>query len=147
MLVAISLSFKNRLIDGLSSFIPSVEGFRSTPYWDVSRWSWGYGTAAPGETGTITREQAFTEMLTYLLTDYETLRPLVTRHLSINQWVALLSFSYNLGVGNAKKIVPLINAGDDTDLANEWMQYVHAGGVVDPDLVNRRSKELSLWVS
>ena len=59
--VAWFVMFKTRLINKLAYFIPLVEGFRSTPYWDVKRYSWGYGTAAPGPTGTITREKAFAE--------------------------------------------------------------------------------------
>lgn len=139
--------FKTRLINKLASFIPSVEGFRSTPYWDVSRYSWGYGTKAPGASGTITREQAFADMLTYLLSDYELLKGKIHRHLSVNQWAALLSFAYNLGNDDAVDMVPYINAGDDTALSEQWMKYVHAGGVVNSELVQRRKKELSLWNS
>lgn len=139
--------FKIRLINKLATFIPSVEGFRSTPYWDVTRYSWGYGTAAPGSTGTITREQAFADMLTHLLADYVKLSARITRVLTVNQWAALLSFSYNLGDGNAYNLVPLINAGDDTALETKWAKYVYAGGVVNPDLVVRRGREWRLWVS
>lgn len=139
--------FKIRLINKLASFIPSVEGFRSTPYWDVTRYSWGYGTAAPGSTGTITREQAFADMLTHLLADYVKLSARITRVLTVNQWAALLSFSYNLGEGNAYNLVPLINAGDNTALKIKWAKYVYAGGVVNPDLVERRGKEWDLWIS
>lgn len=139
--------FKTRLINKLASFIPSVEGFRSTPYWDVSRYSWGYGTKAPGSTGTITRDQAFTDMVTYLLSDYEILKKHVTRSLNANQWAALLSFSYNLGYDDAIDIAPYINAGDDTVLTTQWMRYVHAGGEVNQELEKRRTKELALWFS
>lgn len=147
LLIGSVMTFKTRLINKLAAFIPSVEGFRSTPYWDVSRYSWGYGTRAPGATGHITREQAFADMLTYLLADYDILRLLITRSLTVNQWAALLSFSYNLGNDDAKDIVPLINAGNDAALKIEWMRYVHAGGAVNADLVARRNKEWGLWVS
>lgn len=140
-------TFKTRLINTLASFIPSVEGFRSTPYWDVSRYSWGYGTKAPGSTGTITREQAFADMLSYLLSDYNLLRDKITRVLTVRQWAALLSFSYNLGNDDAVDIVPYINANDDAALSDQWMKYVHAGGVVNSTLVDRRKKELALWFS
>jgi GH24 family phage-related lysozyme (muramidase) len=139
--------FKTRLINKLAEFIPSVEGFRSHPYWDVSRYSWGYGTKAPGATGTITRDQAFADMVSYLLSDYDLLKPKIHRQLSVAQWAALLSFSYNLGNDDALKLVPYINAGDDAALYNEWMKYVHAGGVVNSELVERRKKELVLWFS
>lgn len=147
VLVATAGSFKTRLLDKLATFIPSVEGFSSTPYWDQSRFSWGYGTAAPGATGTISREKAFSDMITYLMNDYATLGNKITRSLSVKQWAALLSFSYNLGIGNALNLVPIINAGDDDALHDKWIKYVYAGGVVNQDLVARRNKEFALWVS
>jgi len=142
-------SFTDRLVAKLAQFIPSVEGFRSTPYWDETRYSWGYGTAAPGPNGTISREQAFADMVAYLLHDYSLLSAKITRHLNVNQWAALLSFAYNLGAGSggAADLVPYINQEDDTGLSEHWMHYVHAGGVVDQNLVDRRQKELNLWFS
>ena len=147
LLVAWNSMFKIRLINKLASFIPSVEGFIPHPKWDVNRYSWGYGTAAPGATGTITREQAFADMLTYLLADYVKLSGRISRTLTVNEWVALLSFSYNLGVGDAYNLVPLINAGDNAALFAKWAKYVYAGGVVVPDLVERRQKEITLFNS
>lgn len=137
--------FKKKLLDKLASFIPSVEDFSPTPYWDVSRWSWGYGTAAPGSTGTISRDKAFTDMIAYLLADYSTLSGRITRRLTVNQWAAYLSFSYNLGIGNALNLVQLINSGDFEALGVKWNQYVHAGGVVNQNLVERRQREWALW--
>lgn len=147
LLVGWGMTFKTRLINALASFIPSVEGFSSKSYWDVTRYSWGYGTAAPGANATITREQAFADMLTYLLADYATLSGKITRPLTVSKWVALLSFSYNLGVGNALNLVPLINAGDETALGAKWVRYIYAGGQVNNTLVQRRNKEWALWVS
>lgn len=141
------LPFKTRLIKVLAKFIPSVEGFEPHPYWDVSRWSWGYGTKAPGQTGTITREQAFADMVSYLFSDYELLIKKINRKLTVNQWAALLSFSYNLGNDDALNLVPVINSGDDSILHDKWMQYVHSGGQVNQHLVERRQKEWNLWVS
>ena len=86
-------------------------------------------------------------MVTYLLHDYTLLKPRITRSLTANQWAALLSFSYNLGVGNAYNLVDLINAGSDTALESKWNQYVYSGGSVNQDLVARRQKEFALWQS
>jgi len=146
-LVLFGASFKDRLLNKLASFIPSVEGFRSTPYWDVNRYSWGYGTAAPGPNGTITRDQAFADMVAHLLSDYATLSNKITRKLTVSQWTALLSFSYNTGIGNALNLVPVINSGDDQALNTKWNKYVYADGVVNQNLVERRQKEYTLWVS
>lgn len=142
-----AFSLRARIISILSDFVPSVEGFRPTPYWDVSRYSWGYGTAAPGKYGTITRDQAFADMLTHLLSDYEQLKKRITRQLTAAQWAAYLSFSYNLGIGNAYNVVPEINAGDDDLLEREWKKYVYSSGEINPVLVDRRMKEWELWKS
>jgi GH24 family phage-related lysozyme (muramidase) len=131
--------------------IPSFEGFRSTPYWDVTRYSWGYGTPAPGSTGTITEAQALAEMRTVVADNYNELFPLITRPLNPNQWGAYMSFAYNEGVGTsskgAKALVNDINAGDDTVLEAHWKEYIYAGGVVNSDLVDRRNKEWAIWQS
>ncbi len=141
------MNFKDRLVKKLSAFIPSVEGFIPVSKWDYKQYSWGYGTSAPGPGLPITRDQAFAEMLTHLLTDYNTLKPQVTRALSTNQWAAYLSFSYNEGVGNADNLLQNINTGNDSALAVQWRKYIYAGGVVNGDLIDRREKELALWFS
>lgn len=130
--------------------IPSFESFSATPYWDVSRYSWGYGTPAPGSTGTITREQALVEMRKHIDNDYAYLQSLISRNLSANQWAALLSFTYNEGQGNGDNLVPNINAGDDAALETQWKLYnkVHAedGSLyTSDDLVDRRNKEWQIW--
>ena len=140
-------SFKTRLLNKLAAFIAGVELFSAKAYWDVSRYSWGYGTAAPSATAVTTREHAFSEMIDYLMNDYDTLSNKITRRLNVNQWVALLSFSYNLLVDDALNLVPVINSGDDVALRTKWVKYVYAGGVVNQNLVTRRNKEIDLWDS
>lgn len=147
MLFGFGAAFKDRLLNKLASFIPSVEGFSSTPYWDNNRYSWGYGTQAPGPNGTISRDQAFADMVAHLFADYATLSTRITRPLSLDQWTALLSFSYNTGIGNALKLLPNINSGNDNALEVQWNQYVYSSGSVSPTLVSRRQKEFDLWIS
>ncbi len=125
--------------------IPQFEGFRATPYWDISRYSWGYGTQAPGPTGTITQGQALHDMRAKVDSDYNYLRPLIKRSLQPNQWAALLSFAYNLGDGNADNLVANINSGDDSALETQWKKYIYAGGVASDTLVDRRNAEWQVW--
>lgn len=136
----------------LQNFIPAVEGFSATPVWDVKQWSWGYGTAAGFDPdnkpkGTITREQAFIDMMKVINHNYNYLKNVITRPLNGNQWAALLSFSYNLGPGNADNLAPNINSGDDTALFAQWRKYVNAGGHYNQGSANRREKEIALWNS
>ncbi len=86
-------------------------------------------------------------MVAYLLSDYEILKKKVTRVLSVKQWAAFLSFSYNLGTDDALDMVSYINANNDTALRAQWMEYIHAGGRVSQVLIDRRTKELNFWFS
>jgi len=129
------------------SFIQGEELFSPTPYWDVSRWSWGYGTQAPGPAGTITRDRAADEMMQHVMDDYDQLKKRITMPLNANQWGALLSFTYNLGIGNAYNLLPNLNSGDYMALGAQWKQYVYAGGKVNQGLVDRRQREWELFVS
>ena len=78
--------------------------------------------------------------------DYEYLSPLVKVPLTGRQWAALLSFSYNLGSGNAKKMVDLINAGSWDDLKTSWVSYVNAGGKPLKSLKDRRYYEVDQFM-
>lgn len=143
----VAMSNKAAVIDAVKAFLPYREGFSATPYWDVSRWSWGYGTAAPGPDGSITRDAAMNALVDHVLNDYTRLYGAITRTLSANQWAALLSFSYNLGPGNALNLVPYINAGNYQELGIHWNKYIYAGGKVNQGLVERRALEWDLFTS
>lgn len=139
----------------LKSFLPSVEGFNTKPYWDVNRWSWGYGTRVPGSKDdpdivpqkTITREQAFTDMMIHIEADKEYLQRFLKVDLNSNQWAALLSFSYNLGSRNADNLIPNINSKNVAALQTQWKKYVYAGGAQLQFLVERRKKEWDLYTT
>jgi GH24 family phage-related lysozyme (muramidase) len=135
-----------------ADLIASFEGFSATPYWDVSRYSWGYGTPAPGATGTITRPQALVELQGHSQADYEYLQPMITRPLTGNQWAAYLSFAYQEGTGGADNLVDNINSGDDQALAAQWRLYnkvrdANGNLQYNADVAARRERELQIWNS
>lgn len=140
----------------LTSFLRKWEGFRAYPYWDFKQWSHGYGTRVKGSSDNkaipppnipINRQDAAKEMINFVTNDYNTLNPLINKQLTPNQWAALLSFSYNLGAGNAKKIIPYINNNDDFALKSKWVQYNNAGGKPNEYLTDRRQAEVKLYFS
>jgi GH24 family phage-related lysozyme (muramidase) len=143
------------IISKLSPFLQSLELYRAKPYWDVMQWSWGYGSRVPGSvdnknivpTGSISRSDAMNEMLKHIEKDYNYLRPMVQRPLSAGKWSAFLSFSYNLGPGNADNLLDNINSGNDYDLEIQWKKYIYAGGVISDHHIERRAKEWQLWES
>jgi len=139
----------------LAAFFPKWEGFSATPYWDFKQWSWGYGTRVPGSiddpnvrpSGTISRAQAMIDAIRHAESDRAYLSSLLTRDLNSNQWAALLSFSYNLGRGNADNLIPNLNAGKFAALGEQWNLYVNAGGVPQDYLIDRRAAEWQLFNS
>jgi len=135
----------------LSVFLPEVEGFIPYPRWDYKQWSWGYGTAAGFDknkkpSGSITKKKALADALEHSKSDYTTLLPKITKSLTESQWAALLSFSYNEGVGNAENLISDINS-NSANLEHHFKRYIFAGGNVNSDLVDRRNKEWNLWNS
>jgi lysozyme len=74
--------------------------------------------------------------------------PLIKSKVSENQYSAVLSFTYNLGVGNLKSstLLKKINANpDDPTIANEFAKWKNAGGKPSNGLIRRRKAESDLY--
>lgn len=67
--------------------------------------------------------------------------------LDSNQLAALISFTYNVGCGafRSSTLLARINAGDLAGAVAEFPKWVHAGGVVNNDLVSRREQEQAIF--
>jgi len=136
--------------------IKEFEGCRLKAYQDIAGvWTIGWGTTNADKevTGTEIREgltitqETADEWLRYTLErKYE---PLVIKYDGVYSWTqpefdALVSFAYNLG-----SIKGLTNDGrrSRAQIADVWTGYCHAGGKVVQGLVDRRNKELQLFLS
>lgn len=110
----------------------------------------GYGRTRGVEMGmTITQEQADKDLEEFIELEEEALvRFLGDVKLTDNQWDAIVSFAYNVGIGNfkrstmAKKI--LANPANPT-IYNEFGRWVKAGNKKLPGLVRRRAWEAARW--
>lgn len=75
----------------------------------------------------------------------------VSRHVKVplneNQFAALVSFTYNCGAGNLKKLISRLNAGDYEDIPSRLMLYTKSKGKELRGLVTRRRAEAALWRS
>ena len=71
----------------------------------------------------------------------------VTVPLNDNQFAALVSFTFNLGIGNLRKstLLRLVNAGDFAGAAQEFKKWNRAGGQVLLGLTKRRTAEKILF--
>ena len=62
---------------------------------------------------------------------------------------ALVSFSFNVGLGNLQRsgLRMKTNRGEYEDAADEFLKWTKAGGKVLPGLVKRRNDERALYLS
>jgi lysozyme len=72
----------------------------------------------------------------------------VTIPLNQNQFDALVSLAYNIGTGAFSKstLVKKLNTGDIRGAADQFDVWVNAGGKRMQGLVNRRTKEKTLFL-
>ena len=136
--------------------IKKFEGFRSESYQDsVGVWTVGYGSTMwpdgkkvqPGQRMTIQEAEA---VMTWELTrkGKEILSGLPTTIINQNQYDALVSFAYNLGVGALLKSTlfkKLKVNPNDPSIRTEFMRWVNAGGKRLTGLVRRREAEANLY--
>ena len=132
--------------------IKSFEGLVLHSYQDaVGVWTNGYGNThnVPQDTNsTITQDQAEATLEENLRTFEEGVNNLVSRNLSPNQFAALVSFAYNLGLGSlaSSTLLTLVNKGDFQGAAGQFKHWVYAGGEVLEGLVRRRAAEAELFL-
>jgi lysozyme len=96
----------------------------------------------------ITKEQAEELLRKELVMIENKLKIMVTSTINQNQYDALVSFAYNLGINNLKASTLLkkvnLNPADPTIRA-EFNKWTHAGGKVLAGLVKRRQAEADLY--
>lgn len=135
--------------DGLD-LIKRWEGCRTNAYrCPAGVWTIGYGhtkTVTPGMM--ISHTQADNLLLEDLKEFESAVRRLVTVPLNQNQFDALVSFTFNVGVGalQGSTLLKLLNAGNYTAAAQQFNKWVRAGKQVLPGLVARREDEYQLFI-
>ena len=130
-------------------FIKKHEALRLNAYLDAAGvWTIGYGHTKTAKKGmTITKAEA--EKL--LVADLKTAENEINSHnlpLKQHQFDALVSFVYNVGVGNFRRstLLKRLKANpNDPDIANQFKRWVYGGGKVLPGLVRRRNDEAKLY--
>ncbi|WP_255989916.1 lysozyme [Chitinolyticbacter albus] len=134
------------------ALIERFEGLRLTAYQDVvGIWTIGYGhTGSDVHPGLSISQIQAAALLQGDLTRFEAgVGRAVTVPLNQNQFDALVSFSYNLGLANLQHSTLLrrLNAGHYDEAAQEFPKWCRAGGKVLPGLVKRRSMEQTLFLT
>jgi lysozyme len=139
-----------------TALIESFEKCRLTAYQDQGGvWTIGWGHTGPEvvEGSTCTQFQADA----WFAHDTEKAVAAVNAGLGAvgrasinqNQFDALVAFTFNVGVGaeSHSTLLRLVNLGDMSDAANEFLKWNHVGGVVSNGLTARRTAERALFLT
>ncbi len=128
------------------------EGFRAEAYLcPAGVWTIGYGHTGPDvKPGmVITQQQAVQLLINDLARFNNGVNALVTLPLNQNQFDALVSFSYNLGLGSLQSstLLRLLNAGNFQAAADQFPRWDRAGGKEVAGLLARRNAERALFLT
>lgn len=144
-------------IDKAMPVIKKYEGCELKSYLcpaKIATIGWGntmYKNGAKVQLGqTITQKEADDLLAFHLNYFYERIKDMVKSNLNDNQLGALLSFSYNLGLGNLKvsTLLKKVNADpNDPTIKDEFLKWNKAGGKVLAGLTKRRQEESNLYFS
>ncbi|MDP5280216.1 lysozyme [Sphingomonas sp. DG1-23] len=115
-------------------------------------WTIGWGTTgADVKQGVVWTQQQCDDRLTADMTSFaaKVAAVLGTAQTSQHQFDALVSFAYNVGVGNlsSSTLLKLHKAGDFAGAAQQFGRWNKAAGKVLPGLTRRRAAEAALYAS
>lgn len=147
-----------RISDNGIAFIAEWEGVRLKAYkcsagvWTIGIGSTRYEDGSPVKAGDVLpSEPAAYALFRNTVGQYEgVVNRLAKKPLKQNQFDALVSLAYNIGVGAyAKSTVAKRVANDPADpsIRNGFLMWVKAGGRVVNGLVRRREAEANLYFS
>jgi lysozyme len=111
-------------------------------------WTIGYGHTATVRKGQEITEARAEELLRMDLDKFEKgIERLITVPLNDNQFAALVSWAFNVGLGAAERstLRRMLNAGSYHEVPAQLRRWNKAGGVVLKGLTNRREDEVRLW--
>lgn len=132
-------------------FIKQFEGCRLEAYYDQANiLTIGYGDTEDVTPGmVITQQDADSRLINRLESFEQGVNELVSVPINQNQFNALCSFSYNVGLASLRRstLLRCLNNFDFNDAAENFLKWDLAGGAVDPGLERRRQAEKLLFLS
>lgn len=137
------------------ALIKRFEGCELTAYPDPGTggdpWTIGYGhTGSDVHPGLTISQARADELLQNDLQKFEQgVNNMISRALTPNQFAALVSFAYNVGLGalQSSTLLRLLNAGDVNGAANQFGEWVNGANGPLPGLVTRRAAEKQLFLT
>jgi len=131
--------------------IKSFEGLKKESYKDiVGVWTIGYGTTGTdiGPNLVWTIEQCEARLLKDLEYFEKEIEKCIITPVTDNQFSAIVSLSYNVGINAVKKstLLRLLNSKDYAGAADQFLRWNKAGGKEVAGLTRRRSAERELFL-
>jgi len=131
------------------ALIKRWEGFKAEAYLcPAGKWTIGYGHTATARKGMVVSEaKAEALLLQDLRVAESAVEHAVRVPLTDNQFAALVSWTFNVGVGamRSSTLVRKLNADDYGAVPAQLARWNKVKGAVTPGLVNRRAAEAGLW--
>ena len=136
------------------TLIKSFEGLRLKAYkCPAGVWTIGYGSTEGVKPGMVITEEQAEALLKKDIELFEIgVEKVIDENITLtsNQFSALVSFSFNVGLENFKKstLLKMINKGNKDELEaihSQFKRWVYANKKVLPGLVKRREAEFDLY--
>ena len=136
-------------------FTTKFEGLSLTAYLcPAGHWTIGHGLTringrAVKSSDIITKEQAEKLLIAELNSVKKQASNLVKVEVSRGEFIALIDFAFNAGVGSFKRstLLKKLNKGRYVDAGYEFRKWVYGGGRELPGLVRRREAEKTLFLN
>jgi len=95
----------------------------------------------------LSKEEAIKLLIVVIDREFD-INPLIKVNITQNQFDALTSFAYNVGIGNFinSTLLKKVNEKDFKGASAEFPKWIRANGKVLKGLVNRRAKERELFL-
>jgi lysozyme len=134
------------------ALIKSFESCRLEAYKDVvGIWTIGYGATGPDITQGLvwTQDECDNRLKKDLCKTSEGVTALLKTAVNQNQFDALCSFAYNLGLGalSGSTLLRCINKHNSAAAPSQFLLWNHAGGKVVDGLTRRRQAEADLFAN
>lgn len=143
-----------QITDACVSLVRNFEGLRTTAYrCPAGVWTIGYGHTEGVKEGDVITEARAAELLTSELQSFAADLSAVLENAGVavsqNEFDALTSFTYNVGMGNflTSTLFKRLKAGDHAAAASELLKWNRAGGKVLDGLKRRREAERRLFIT
>ena len=138
-----------------NKLIQKFEGCKLNAYQDsVGIWTIGYGNTTyengiKVKKGDKITQQRAEDLFKYFADRFASnIDTKITKEVTQNQFNAIVSLSYNIGLGNfsGSTLLKKLNKDpNDKTIRNEFLKWRFAGGKRLPGLVNRRTEESNLY--